>query len=601
MGRRLDRRHRERGAAAVEFALVVPLLLVLTFGMIDYGLFFADTLAARDGAAAAARQGAVENYGAGNCSGYSATGSSAELRKLACFAVGQTASMGGSAYARVANTTEWKVGGEIVVCVAIVEKGLTGLTPMPNGSKVLAETHMRIEQAGPVFRQGAGLRPSMAVVVSDDPRGALDVMVPVTGGDDRGAVAVMVAALATVLFGFGAIVVDLGAARTTSTEAQNAADASVLAASNVLYAANPATPDFAAAVQAAKDYAASNYGTVSTEWAGCIDPGRLAYKYTPGGTECITFDDQVDPATVRVRIPPRRVGSFFGGVVGYDGMTVSTIAEASKKPVPGECVVCVFGELSVEQAGRLNVSGGGSVHAGTILVPNPGPMGTPGKVTVLDGGEIAASAADPASDNTRYDPNPPRTDLDSVEDPLSVTPPADASVPVVGTCDNTHPLTPGSYTDINVPAGHTCTFQPGLYRISGKVDFPGGADLVGGNVTLYFVCTGASPGPTGCGGSRLEGDGSVTISGWDNTGGWNTERVSILFANTLTGHQHIGNSPGTIAGAVYAPAAHWDVQNGQDVVARRIIVSRLELAPNSDVSVNVSLGTLDPAEFGLSK
>lgn len=52
-------RDRHRGAAAVEFALVVPLLLLLVFGCIDWGWFFfldqVVTNAAREGA----RRGAV--------------------------------------------------------------------------------------------------------------------------------------------------------------------------------------------------------------------------------------------------------------------------------------------------------------------------------------------------------------------------------------------------------------------------------------------------------------------------------------------------------------------------------------------------------------
>jgi Flp pilus assembly protein TadG len=52
----MQRRNRERGAAAVEFALVLPILLTLTLGAIDFGWFFyidqLVTNAAREGARA---------------------------------------------------------------------------------------------------------------------------------------------------------------------------------------------------------------------------------------------------------------------------------------------------------------------------------------------------------------------------------------------------------------------------------------------------------------------------------------------------------------------------------------------------------------------
>ena len=46
--------HRERGAAAVEFALVLPILLVILLGILDFGLYYYNDLqlthAARDAA-----------------------------------------------------------------------------------------------------------------------------------------------------------------------------------------------------------------------------------------------------------------------------------------------------------------------------------------------------------------------------------------------------------------------------------------------------------------------------------------------------------------------------------------------------------------------
>jgi Flp pilus assembly protein TadG len=57
MVRRLARPERDRGSAAVEFAIVVPLLLVLVLGIINFGTWFGQQLslnaAVREGARAA--------------------------------------------------------------------------------------------------------------------------------------------------------------------------------------------------------------------------------------------------------------------------------------------------------------------------------------------------------------------------------------------------------------------------------------------------------------------------------------------------------------------------------------------------------------------
>jgi TadE-like protein len=137
----------DRGAAALEFALVVPVLVVLVFGMIDYGLYFTDSLGARDGARAAVRQAAVADFPASGCAaGYVATGGDSELNALACLAGDQAGAIGGDTYARIWAPTGWVVGENITVCVAIVENGVTGFTPMPNDSTVRSKLSMRIEQ-----------------------------------------------------------------------------------------------------------------------------------------------------------------------------------------------------------------------------------------------------------------------------------------------------------------------------------------------------------------------------------------------------------------------------------------------------------------------
>jgi Flp pilus assembly pilin Flp len=59
MRRRVRRFRGDEGASAVEFALVLPILIVLLFGVIDYGWWFGETLGLRSGVREAARLGAV--------------------------------------------------------------------------------------------------------------------------------------------------------------------------------------------------------------------------------------------------------------------------------------------------------------------------------------------------------------------------------------------------------------------------------------------------------------------------------------------------------------------------------------------------------------
>jgi Flp pilus assembly protein TadG len=56
---RRTRRHDERGAAMVEFALILPLVLLLTFGCIDFGFAFSDAAGIKSATRSGARIGSA--------------------------------------------------------------------------------------------------------------------------------------------------------------------------------------------------------------------------------------------------------------------------------------------------------------------------------------------------------------------------------------------------------------------------------------------------------------------------------------------------------------------------------------------------------------
>src|SRR5262245_65412801 len=64
-GRRARAGDRDRGSALVEFAIVVPLVLLLVFGIIEWGVFLNRKLDPTQGVREAGRQGAVASYSGG--------------------------------------------------------------------------------------------------------------------------------------------------------------------------------------------------------------------------------------------------------------------------------------------------------------------------------------------------------------------------------------------------------------------------------------------------------------------------------------------------------------------------------------------------------
>jgi Flp pilus assembly protein TadG len=71
---RPTKRHRQDGVAIVEFALVLPLLLVIVMGIMDFGLYFYNDLLLTHAARDAARYASVGNQAAAEASIASAQG-----------------------------------------------------------------------------------------------------------------------------------------------------------------------------------------------------------------------------------------------------------------------------------------------------------------------------------------------------------------------------------------------------------------------------------------------------------------------------------------------------------------------------------------------
>lgn len=162
-------RHRgDHGAAAVEFALVTPLLVVILFGIIDYGIWFADSISARQAVRDAARSGATEQFGA-SC------GTGGDLEALACTVKSTMGQISGTTAVRIelapsptaASGITWAQGATLRVCAATQHQTLMPLVPFPNNGVSVTRVDMPIESA-----TAANLAVRIPYLVDADPSGS---------------------------------------------------------------------------------------------------------------------------------------------------------------------------------------------------------------------------------------------------------------------------------------------------------------------------------------------------------------------------------------------------------------------------------------------
>ena len=141
LGRRRARRAAagdERGAAAVEFALVGGLLVLIVFGILQYGLFFDDSLNANQGVRETARMSVVGKTSPG-------CGTTTGWPDIACTVEKMIDRAPADTYVMVSAPDGWARGNLLEVCVMVRSRGTFGMLPMPNGGVVRASGRMSIE------------------------------------------------------------------------------------------------------------------------------------------------------------------------------------------------------------------------------------------------------------------------------------------------------------------------------------------------------------------------------------------------------------------------------------------------------------------------
>jgi TadE-like protein len=135
----------ERGNALVEFAIVGVLLMLLVFGVIEFGLTINSNISLSNSVREASREAVVANYNGGDvtCSGTPAA-------RLACFTKHNSGLSNSDVrvFVNFPTGSSYAVGHEVSVCASYPMTSITGLlSSFLAGRYLHAETKMRLEQA----------------------------------------------------------------------------------------------------------------------------------------------------------------------------------------------------------------------------------------------------------------------------------------------------------------------------------------------------------------------------------------------------------------------------------------------------------------------
>jgi hypothetical protein len=148
------RRRGDDGASLVEFALIAPVLSLLLFGVIEFGLVLNDYQSLRQSAREGARQAVVGDYGA-DCSVPGVTDEAA--RRVICTIRDRSR----IADVRVRVDVDHHPG-DVLICAAAPMRSITGMfSPFLDSRTMGTAVRMRIERDGdPVLGTGAETDPS---------------------------------------------------------------------------------------------------------------------------------------------------------------------------------------------------------------------------------------------------------------------------------------------------------------------------------------------------------------------------------------------------------------------------------------------------------
>lgn len=127
----------------VEFALILPLLLLLLLGVVELGYNLYNAQSLRQGTSTATRNAAVLSNPPGTCATSAPAG---PTRDVVCDVKDRTGLT--DAQVAVVVSEGWTRGAAVVVCSQRQSESLTGFIPFLANTRMTSRTEYRIEREG---------------------------------------------------------------------------------------------------------------------------------------------------------------------------------------------------------------------------------------------------------------------------------------------------------------------------------------------------------------------------------------------------------------------------------------------------------------------
>jgi hypothetical protein len=143
-------RRRDDGAALVEFAFVAPLLVLILFGIIEFGVALNDYQSIRHGVRDGTRQAVVQEYGS-TTPGCTSVAAPSDVQKVICLTKDRIG-IGDDVRVRVEyfpESGETGDHGSVLICAQRNVDPITGLIPALEGISLKSSIQMRMEKELP--------------------------------------------------------------------------------------------------------------------------------------------------------------------------------------------------------------------------------------------------------------------------------------------------------------------------------------------------------------------------------------------------------------------------------------------------------------------